>query len=548
MKTWSRFSGIAGLLIGAFGVGGSLVFGLAGSPSFLQALLYAHLVLGAVLLVLWFVLHGASNLQSTGGLVRGRVARFSYNVALYAVVTVGILAALNWIGVRHSQRWDLTEAGVFSLAPQSQQIMQNLKKPLHLVALSGSEGGNDDALKELLDLYHRANTSAVRIEVIDPRTKPDLVERTYEMKPGNQVYLEYGEGESRAVSRINETSEEAITNAVLKLTRGEAKKVYVVKGHEEPGIEDGSARGLRKLVEALKDEHFNVDSLVLGQQATVPEDAAAVFLIAPRRDLLPSEREVLTKYVEGGGRLLMMTDPRGGEAVGALARQFGITVDSDLVVDLVQRLFDAPAAGAQILASEFGSHAITRSFSSSNNVVVFNIASSVRASDSTSASAADTTWTELVKTGPNAWGETDLAAVFDSPQQTVTKGSDDVKGPVALAVAYEKKIGGGAAAPVESDAPSFEKAARVVVFGDSDWVSNGLLDYYDNRNMLLNTVSWLAGEEGGVTIRPRTLRASVNPISKSQFEYLFVLSMVLPEGLLLYGFFVWWRRRSRENG
>ena len=109
-------------------------------------------------------------------------------------------------------------------------------------------------------------------------------------------------------------------------------------------------------------------------------------------------------------------------------------------------------------------------------------------------------------------------------------------------MSYEKKDGASAAG--SSPEPSFQKVSRVVVFGDSDWLLNANIHVYANRDLAMNAVNWLAGEEGGVSIRPGTMRASAAPLTVAQLRLIMALSFVVPEVMLLLGLFIWYRRRA----
>lgn len=540
MTRWYRFTGILGLVLFLFGLGGGLVL-----ESFTQPLMLAHLFAGAILLVAWFFLVGVRAAGQAGAVVRGRTVRYGTNAILYSVVFIGLLSVLNWWVNRHDKRWDLTEAGVYSLSPQSISVVQGLKRPLKIVGVGDTQGVDDSQMKELFDLYAYHNAKLVKTEVISPRTKPQLID-TYGIKPGNLVYLEYGEGEAKGVSRINDFSEEAITNALLKLTRGEAKKVYYVSGHDEPSISRDGLQGLKLFAEGISDEHLKVESILLSKFAAVPDDAAAVILASPKKALLQQERDMLKAYVDKGGRLLMFHDPRTTSDVKDLAAQFGIQVGEDVIIDQVQRLFDAPALGAQPVITTFDSHPIAKSFSP-ETVVILNIASSVKASGQADAT---TSYSELAKTGPAAWGEKNLNLVFDAQEPTATLDKDDIAGPVPVAVAYEKRLNAKPEGEADSDkeekkgGDEFDKVARVVVFGDSDFIQNQNIRVYNNRDFALNALNWLVGEEGGLSIRAKSMRASVAPIPRETFMLILASSFVLPELLLILGLFIWWKRRS----
>lgn len=535
MNRWIGFSGMCGIVLVLFGVIGALVADAYDSP-----LILGHLVLGGALLLVWIVGGGSGGVASAGAFLRGRSARFGANVALYGSVFLGVLVAINWIVHRHDNRFDLTEEGVYSLAPQSRDLVAKLDRPLKIVGFIVSDDpGREDQMRDLFALYKGANVARVTTEIVDPRAKPHLAQN-YGMKPGNVVYLEYGEGESKGSSRINDSSEDGITNALLKLTRGEAKKVYVVQGHGEPNISAKDPTGLSGFAEAIGDEHLTLAGIVLGQHQKIPEDAAAVVLISPKKPLLIEERQLLIDYVEAGGRLLLMSDPRTTDDVRSIAAHFKIEVGNDVIIDQVQRLFAAPALGAQPIVTSYAPHPLTRSMSE-QDITLFNVASSVRP---TGASDEKATWTELARTGLTAWAEKNLEQLFDVPEPGAAREPDDLAGPVSLAVAYERKLDVPAAEGASAEEkPSFRPMARLVVFGDSDWVLNANLAMYANRDLSLNAVNWLVGEEGGVTIRPRQMRQSLAPISKDTFVWLLVSSFLIPELIVLGGLAVWWRRR-----
>ena len=430
MQLFLKFSGVLGAVLSLFGILGGLVTGAWSS-----ALISGHLLLGIALLILWFFVKGLADLSAAKDALTGRGARMGANIVINIAAIVGILVVINWMVHRHNKRWDFTEAGVFSLAPASAKVVQDLKQPLKIVAFRGAQQVNEEALKDLLELY-AYHSKQVTWDFVDPNNKPHLVEK-YGMNPGNLIYLEYG-SDKKEVSRINEVTEEAITNAIVKLTRGAAMKVYYIEGHQEPDIAGQDERGAKTFAEALADEHLTVEGLLLAQTGKIPEDAQAVILLAPEQALAEPEQEVLVKYVEAGGRLFMMTDPQSRGSVGAIAAKFGIDVRKDVIVDRVQRLFSGPALSAQFMARDYDSgHSITRGFGQ-QQVTVFTVAGSVAKDGNGGVSGA--TYTDLVKTGAESWGETDLKSLFDESAPTAEIGGNDQRGPLDVGIVYEKNL------------------------------------------------------------------------------------------------------------
>lgn len=86
---------------------------------------------------------------------------------------------------------------------------------------------------------------------------------------------------------------------------------------------------------------------------------------------------------------------------------------------------------------------------------------------------------------------------------------------------------------------------RLVLFGSSEFADNQYVNTYYNRDLFMNSIDWLAGEENSVSIRPRSIHASRMRLTVDQFNLLFALSvLMLPELLMIIGIAVWWERRN----
>jgi ABC-type uncharacterized transport system involved in gliding motility auxiliary subunit len=537
MKTSQlKFLGIFGFVL--LVVGTALLTTMGSS---VLAVTYGHIIIGVLAILVWFVGEGTRSLGEKGGVIPGHNLRFGTGAVAYTVLFIALLVIINWFSGRYNRRFDLTKNGAFSLAPQSIEVLKNLSKPVKLVAFQ-AESEKLGPVGELLGLYGGANSSKVTYEIVDPRTKPHLIEK-YQMSQGNQLYIQYGDGDDKGVSRISEISEQAITSAILKLKGDVSRKVYFVSGHGEPSLEDTSPTGLKTLVDSLKNDNLKVDQLITATLKSIPEDAASVLLVAPSKQLQDAEITMLREYVAKGGGLGLFIDPRGSSQVRELASHFGIKIRDDVVIDTVQRLFAGPALGLEPIAKSYGAHTITRDLRGGQDLTLFNIASSLEVPATQPSD--DVKYVELVKTGSDSWSESNLAAIFDVEEPTVEFSDGDLRGPVTLGAVYEKSV----ATQSEEEKGDGEKAnsvlkSKVFVFGDSDWIKNGVIGNVFNKDLVLNSVSWVSGQEVGLSIRPRALSASETAMTPEDVKTILVSSFVLPELILLFGLYVWWRRRE----
>jgi ABC-type uncharacterized transport system involved in gliding motility auxiliary subunit len=86
---------------------------------------------------------------------------------------------------------------------------------------------------------------------------------------------------------------------------------------------------------------------------------------------------------------------------------------------------------------------------------------------------------------------------------------------------------------------------RVAAIGDSDFASNAYLGVEGNRDLFMNTVSWLAQQESLISIRPREASDRRLTLTAFQITLMFWLSIVvIPGAVLGTGVYTWWRRRG----
>lgn len=482
----------------------------------------AFIVVNALFGVLGVLAYLSAGLEQLRSVVSERSTRYGANVIASSLVFLAILVALNFLSARHPKRFDLTESGVFSLSPQSVSVMQSLKQELKVQAFV--EGGLNPELREMLETYSY-HSPQLKFELIDPERNPELAEK-YHISAYNTVRLEYGP-ESTTVSQ---PTEEALTNAIIKITRGTKKTICLIEGHGEPDTEDvQSAKGLSAFKQALANENYEVKKILLASLESVPADCSCVVIAGPEKSFIASEITALGNYLDGGGNALLLVGARQPVAeLEPLLDKWGIGLGHDVVVDQMVRLFQGPALGLTPLINTYGPHEITKDF---RQRTIFPMTRSLKV---TATGKPGLQAAELAKTSPSSWGETDLEGLFQRSEAALDP--SDTKGPLPIAVAIT--------ADLKQMPGAKDGTTRLVVFGSSELASNREIDgTYYNRDLLMNSIGWLVGEGDLVSLRPRNIRASRVQMTQDQGTTIFYLSvLVIPELLLILGLAVWWRR------
>jgi ABC-type uncharacterized transport system involved in gliding motility auxiliary subunit len=238
-----------------------------------------------------------------------------------------------------------------------------------------------------------------------------------------------------------------------------------------------------------------------------------------------NEVELLKKYVDAGGSLIVMEDPvittEFGDSPDPLAdyltEDWGITLNNDIIIDLSSQ---EPLYAVSVSA---GQHPITTNLTS-NYIVILPQARSI-----TISSAMDgVIQSGLLFTSQNSWGEVN----FTNAEGTqISFDPEDLPGPLTMAAAGENSNSQG----------------RVVVFGDSDFATDQNFNAYGNGNIFVNSVDWAAEQEDLINITPNTptTRTFIPPTQIQLLVIMLGTILCIPGLVVMAGVFTWLARRRQ---
>lgn len=478
-------------------------------------------ILGSLALIAWLTT-GIDQLRESLG---SRSTRYGASTVVGSIVFVAIVVVVNFLSARNHQRFDLTEQGVFSLSPQSIQVVESLEGELSLKAFV--EGGVNPPLEDLCRTFSYYSEN-FRYELLDPVEQPQLAEE-FGIRAYNTVRVQYGE-ESTVVTS---PTEENLTNAIIKVTRATEKTVCFVEGHGETDLDDQGPRGLSALKIGLGHENYEIEKVLLASQESVPDQCTVLAAVGPVKPFLENEIKAIDAYLASGGRVILLLRPRASAELAPMLASWGVGIGDDVVVDQIVRIFEGPGLGLSPLARSYGQHEIT------NELRQITIYPMCRALETKPGARAGLEAVSLVQTSESSWAESDVAGLFERNEASLDP-TVDRKGPLTIAVAVKARP-----QPAEgADAADEAAETRLVVYGSAQFADNRELEgTYYNRDLLLNSFAWLAGEADLLSIRPRAIRASRAQFTPEQETVIFYLSVLLiPQMLLLAGIAVWWRR------
>lgn len=521
-----------GPLLILFGIGAGIAIGQWGALSF------TFLSLG-ILVTLIQILVVVTRRQFW----QQRSTQVGTNTIVATVAVIVILTLINVFATRHNTQFDLTEQQIYTLSPQSQQVIQQLETPVKLLIF------DDDASTttlSTLENYRRLSQGLFSYELIDPRDRPGLAEE-FEVRFRGEVHLE-ANGQKQLLQTLQQEpiSESRLTNALARLSNNQEDTVYFLQGHGEYQLGQ-----ISQAIERLEERGYlsnplNIAERLAQGEPSIPDDASVIVIANPQQTFFESEIEAVQTYLERGGGVLLLLEPFQEPALEPLLQEWGILLDDRLVIDGAGGMLGIDAATGGVvgygpiapLITQYGSHPITADFGNSNSfyplaraIIEESVPEGVES-------------TSLLLTNNQSWAESDVEGPpsFD--------GGLDLPGPLTLGVALTRSLPGETGLDGESEeTPSSSlttgKDPRFVVIGSSQFFIDGLFEQQLNGDVFVNSVVWLSQRDGEIlSISPKDPTNRRIEMGAAQLRLVYLLAFpLLPLFGVLMSVMIWWQRR-----
>lgn len=505
-----------------------------------------------------------------------RGSRYTGSALLVTLLGFAVAVALNVIAFRYDKRWDVTSTGRFALSDQTKSILAGLDKPITISAFFTLESQTEREDFETLTDGYKQHSTLIKVEMHDPLKEPALAEQNKITSAYGTVILRSGDKDQRLESKFDE---EALTNAIVRLSSGKEHIICFTEGHTELDPDDDqSAAGMGAAIVKLEGQNYTVKKTNLLRDAGVPSDCEALVIPAPQQDWLQPEREALAAYLVGGGKALVLLEPLSTPELAHDLKRYGIAVGDDLVLEQSanNQLLGGDPSYIILDPSSFDFHKITEPI---KGAALLRVARSVDKGPEVAgvnvqvlAHTTDAAWAETnldpnVPMGPDPGadrvGQIPLIAVAEIADPAgIVVGKQVLHGDLSkllAGAAAGAKEEAAAADPASADPASAEtppavepdtevaRAAggKLVVFGDSDFAMNELVDQVNNQDLLLNSVAWLVGEDSQISIRsPEGASGSLSMTLIQGILMGFITLIAAPGVTIMMAISTWRKRRS----
>lgn len=455
----------------------------------------------------------------------------SYSLAVTAVV-LAILVAVNILVSalpKTLTQHDISSTKLYSITSNTKVVVNALDQDVTIYWIVQSDE-EDDVIENLLGKYESLSEH-IKVIKKNPDVFPTFAQQyTSEAVQNNSLVVECGE-RSRFIGYsdiylydtnlssysydMSFDGEGAITSAIDYVVNEDQPRIYVLEGHGEAEL-PSAFRG------QIEKDNIELSGFSLLTADAVPEDADGILIYAPSSDISTQEKDLLTEYVSGGGKLLVMAGPTEDGTLTnlySILADYGVETADGVVVDTDREHFAFQAP--YVLLPDLADSEITAPLIEESYYAIMPISQGLLVEDADAV-------TPLLTTS-----ELSFSKAAGYALSSYEKEEGDVDGPFTLAVSV-----------------AAENEGEIIWFASSHFLDDMYNAYSSGANLdlAMNALSSVTGESEAVAIRSKSLNYDYLTISNSASSFLkTVMIAVFPLAYLGIGICVIVERRKRNE-
>ena len=467
---------------------------------------------------------------------------------LLIIIIIAAVVAINIIVEKQDiADIDLTGNKLFSLSQESIDKISSVKSPTKITLYQMS---NYPEAINYAKLYCQKNSNITYEELTDASQRPDLQEK-YSLGTSitSAVVIVEANNRDKIVSANDfyaydnttyqqyDVTEQKMTNAILDVNLETNPKIYFSTTHAQDSNYYQVAR------ELLKNEANDVEDLDLLVNAKVPDDCNVLVITSLKEDFTEFEKDLILEYINNGGNLMILEDPNKDNKdltnFQAILDVYGASISNGTMFE--QNTSKIVGYTNLVLPTVSSASKITKDIASSGNVAILG-GGIINFKDSEELENLGVTVENLVTASSTAFLRTDSSITSSS----VTQNDKLLSGGEPIASAITKKINDEKTSKLILVANSMFASDWYVTLNSSSGNSSQVvaINFYNNRDLVINSVSYLTDREDNITIRKDTGVATYTA-TVQQDKIIRTIIIAVPVAIIILGIVVWQIRRRK---
>lgn len=376
-----------------------------------------------------------------------------------------LLCATSYVlAKKYSHSWNI--AASQSLSDTTCSLLKTINEPLTATLYSHD-----------IETYYQAQYLLTKYQVVKPDIQLHWEKVPYQHSSdyqGPALALQMGE-QQEVIDLLQATlQEQTLTQALFKLRQKINQWIVFLQGHDEPSPFGTRATDYRLLRTALQNQGYKIQTLSLIQTPLIADNTRMLIIASPKSKLLPQEERIIADYLFQGGSLLWLIDNEM-HAQPFLSELFQVTPLPGTIVDLHGHRLGTPHPAITIIDTYSSTP-----FTAPKSLTAFPFAVALQLHSNSH-------WTTqaLLFTNEQSWTETGALSgpIAFEPEK------GEVVGPLVLGVSLTKSH------PLHP-----QSVQRIVIIGNSRFLSDGVIENYGNLALGLNMIHWLGHDDALLTL------------------------------------------------
>ena len=428
----------------------------------------------------------------------------------------------------NKRQFDISSTNIYEISSKSKKIINNVDHDVTFYVLA-EKSNTDKRIKTFINKY-ASLSDKIHIKWIDPVLHPSALTK-YGTEENNIVISCKKTNRTTTVSfddiLVSSTSyystsssassfdgDGQLTSALNYVTSNKEYKAYYTSGHGESSLSS-------EVTSLLTKSRISTSDLLLMTATSIPDDCDLLIIDGATSDFTKDEVKLLSSYLKKGGKVvtLLAQTNKSMKNLYGLLKDYGLTVENGYIAD-TERSYQG---NYYYLIPNLSVSGDMASGISSSSVMMINskgMTQSTPVRDSISTDA-------FMTTSSNGYAVTEKK----QSQGTYVLGATSTES-VKVKNSKGKKV---------------TKESRLTVYGSNMLIDEQITSSFsslENLTLFTNSVTASLDNADNVSISPKSLEVSYNTIAHpGPFSILVVF--VIPVGLIVGGFIVWFRRRRR---
>ena len=328
-------------------------------------------------------------------------------------------------------------------------------------------------------------------------------------------------------------AEEKLTAAIKLVAVEELPKVYFLNGNGTFSLNNG----MQYLNMYLQNEVNEIKLLDILEQGKVPEDCNTIVITSPETDFDDLTTNAIIDYINKGGNILWLNSAMAKSVefinVNKILSIYGI---NPFEIGVVREEDSSKMVSNQpyIIMPEIQYADVTNKLYGSEGIIIFNNATKINVVDDSKLNELNVTKTDLIKTSEKAYFRKDFTITANQAQ------TEEQQESILLGGKFTKTIG--------------EKTSTLIIYGENYFISDypltqssqtPMIAYRNNKDLVLNSISYLTNREEDITVRKSTGSITYEP-TELEHRIITIIIFGLPVLIIILGIIVWQLRRRKK--